>query len=271
MPNGSAKNQVQPNLDHHQGEDDWLEIGLIVAPQGLKGEVRVYPNSDFPERFLEPGERWLLRPNGQEPESIQLEGGRFLEGKGLYVVRLAGIRYRDQSEKLRGAKLLIPASDRPYLEDDEYHVMDLLGVNVFHHHTGEQIGTVQDVIAAGNDLLEIALLQSPEASSDPDDKDDSDLTDQTIASSRQGNDGVGAVAGSGTETGAATPHTSMRKKARRRMVKNAKKKKKPKIPTVLVPFVPEIVPIVDLEIGRITVDPPPGLLDDRAEEIPQTP
>jgi 16S rRNA processing protein RimM len=31
--------------------DAWLEIGTIVAPQGLKGELRVYPNSDFPERF----------------------------------------------------------------------------------------------------------------------------------------------------------------------------------------------------------------------------
>ncbi|MGB3200994.1 MAG: ribosome maturation factor RimM, partial [Nodosilinea sp.] len=42
--------------------DDWVEIGRIVAPQGVKGEVRVYPSTDFPERFLEPGDRWLKRP-----------------------------------------------------------------------------------------------------------------------------------------------------------------------------------------------------------------
>ncbi|NEP54976.1 MAG: ribosome maturation factor RimM [Moorea sp. SIO3C2] len=231
--------------------DGWLEIGRIVAPQGLNGELRVYPNTDFPERFLEPGERWLLRPNAKEPESIQLEGGRFIEGKGLYVVSLEGIRYRDQSEKLRGAKLLVPESDRPYLEEDEYHVMDLLGVAVFHHHTGDQLGTVKDIIAAGNDLLEIALLPTPDAEpAIPDALTDAQLSESTVETVAQ-NEGSSNV----------TPHASMRKKARRRMVKNAKKKKKPKIPTVLVPFVPEIVPIVDLAAGRITIDPPPGLFE----------
>ncbi|MEM9218045.1 MAG: ribosome maturation factor RimM [Cyanobacteria bacterium P01_F01_bin.150] len=231
-------------------------MGRIVAPQGLNGEVRVYPNSDFPERFLEPGERWLLRPNAKTPESIQLEGGRFLEGKGLYVISLEGIRYRDQSEKLRGAKLLVPATDRPFLEDDEYHVMDLLGVAVFHHNTGKQIGTVKDVLAAGNDLLEVALIQASCAEIAPPEE-----TANALAQS--GDTSVEASATNSTQ-----PHASLRKKARRRMLKNAKKKKKkPQIPTVLVPFVPEIVPIVDLEKGRITIDPPPGLLDDQADEV----
>ena len=47
------RSQSIPNLD------DWLEIGKIVSPQGLTGELRVYPNTDFPERFEEPGKRWL--------------------------------------------------------------------------------------------------------------------------------------------------------------------------------------------------------------------
>ena len=37
----------------------WLTVGEIVAPHGLRGEVRVNPSSDFPERFLESGQRWL--------------------------------------------------------------------------------------------------------------------------------------------------------------------------------------------------------------------
>ena len=56
--------------------DDWIEIGRIVAPQGIKGEVRVYPSSDFPERFLEPGERWLKRPRSLTPELVELVRGR---------------------------------------------------------------------------------------------------------------------------------------------------------------------------------------------------
>lgn len=61
---------------------DWLEIGKIVAPQGLAGEVRVYPNSDFPERFEQPGQRWLLRPGETEPQPIELLGVGILRAKG---------------------------------------------------------------------------------------------------------------------------------------------------------------------------------------------
>ena len=135
----------------------WLEIGKIVAPQGLQGEMRVYPETDFPERFEVPGQRWLLRPGKSEPEPVELKKGRYLEGKKLYVIKLAGIEYRDRAEELRGCKLLVPESDRPQLGEDEYHVMDLIGLSVFLQESGELIGKVIDVIPAGNDLLEVEL------------------------------------------------------------------------------------------------------------------
>ncbi len=135
--------------------DSFLEIGKILSPQGLKGELRIYPNTDFPERFLEPGQRWLLKPGQQEPQTIELVRGRYLEGKGLYVVQLAGISNRDQAEALRDGKILIPASDRPTLEADEFHVADLIGLQVFDQMTQTLIGEVINVLAAGNDLLEV--------------------------------------------------------------------------------------------------------------------
>ena len=136
---------------------DWLPIGRIVGPHGLNGEVRVYPDSDFPERFEQPGERWLLKPGATKPEPIKLVKGRFQEGKGLYILKLAGIHYRDQAEALRDAQLLVAADDRLPLEPGEFHVGDLMGLSVFLQATGEAIGTVIDVYRAGNDLLEVAL------------------------------------------------------------------------------------------------------------------
>ncbi len=140
--------------------DDWLEIGTIVASQGLRGEVRVYPNTDFPERFEVPGKRWLLRPGETEPQPIELLAGRYIQGKNLYVLTLAGIGNRNQAEELRSCKLMVEASDRPQLGDDEYHVLDLIGMFVFMQESGELIGTVVDVISAGNDLLEVQLHPS---------------------------------------------------------------------------------------------------------------
>jgi 16S rRNA processing protein RimM len=135
--------------------DDWIEIGRIVAPQGIKGEVRVYPSSDFPERFLEPGERWLKRPRSLTPELVELVRGRHIDGKGLYVVQIAGVDSRDGAEALRDAVLLVPAGDRPALDPDEFYVADLIGLRVVMQATGAEIGTVTDIFAAGNDLLEV--------------------------------------------------------------------------------------------------------------------
>jgi 16S rRNA processing protein RimM len=135
----------------------FIEIGRIVAPQGIRGELRVYPDTDFPERFLEPGDRWLLRPGATQPEVITLESGRYLEGKGLYVIQIAGVGDRSQAEQLRGANILVLESDRPPLAEGEYHIMDLVGLEVFHAETGDRIGVVTSLVSAGNDLLEIAL------------------------------------------------------------------------------------------------------------------
>ena len=171
--------------------DPLLEIGKIVTAHGLKGEVRVYPDSDFPERFEAPGRRWMLRPGATEPEPIELISGYLLEGKGLYVLQLEGIGDRTQAEALRGCKLLVPASDRPELTEGEFHVADLIGLAVFDQASQTLIGTVTDILPAGQDLLEV-----------------------THATGK-----------------------------------------------VLIPFVEPIVPIVDLDQGRIEITPPPGLIN----------
>ncbi|MBD1851642.1 ribosome maturation factor RimM [Leptolyngbya sp. FACHB-711] len=193
--------------------DEWLEIGKIVAAQGLKGEVRVYPNSDFPERFEEPGKRWMLRPGKTEPEVIELISGRYLAGKGLYVLQLKGIVERAQAEQLYDCRLLIPSTDRPHLEEDEFHVPDLLDLEVIDQATQQAIGRIKDVIPAGNDLLEVELYQA----------------------------GAHQAGADGTIEQLAQTKESAK--------------------TVLIPFVKEIVPIVDLVQRRVEIVPPPGLLD----------
>ncbi|MEY3298460.1 MAG: hypothetical protein RLZZ597_1720 [Cyanobacteriota bacterium] len=141
-------------------DTDWIEIGRVVAPQGVRGEVRVYPSSDFPERFLEPGPRWLKHPQRPDPEAITLVRGRSLDGKGLYIVKLEGIDDRTQAEALRGCALLVPAEDRPDLEEGEFYAADLMGLRVILQATGAEIGLVTDLYEAGNDLLEVTLHPS---------------------------------------------------------------------------------------------------------------
>jgi 16S rRNA processing protein RimM len=139
---------------------DFVEIGKIVAAHGIKGELRVYPNSDFPERFERQGRRWLLRPQRSEPEEVELLGGYFQEGKGIYVVRLKGVGDRNAAEALCNSHLLIPADDRPKLGAGEFLVADLIGLPIYQQQTQELVGTVTNVTTAGNDLLEVKLADS---------------------------------------------------------------------------------------------------------------
>jgi 16S rRNA processing protein RimM len=145
-------------LNNTSRDDDWLAIGKIVSPQGLNGEVRIYPDTDFPERFLTPGQRWLRSPNQSQPIEIELEQGRYLDAKNLYVVRFKGINDRTQAEALRGCTVLVRAGDRPTLEPGEYYLTDLIGLEVLDVNSQQLLGHVTQLASAGNDLLEIELI-----------------------------------------------------------------------------------------------------------------
>ncbi len=207
---------------------EFLEIGTIVSPQGLKGNVKVQSDTDFPERFQKPGIRWITKPQQPSPQQIQLEKGWKIPGKNMFVVKFAGINDRQTAETLRGCKIFVLKSDKPQLEEGEYHVSDLIDLEVYIQATGESVGVVVDVFAAGNDILEVKLHKQPPQK----ERKIPDLSKLNRYS---------------------------------KLRKFRPRKTKPF--TVLIPFVEEIVPVVDLENRRIEINPPLGLLNlDLAEE-----
>ena len=139
-------------------KDKWMSIGQIVAPQGLKGDIRIKPSSEFPERFTKPGKRWIQKAN-ELPTEIKLIKGTLIPGKSIYVVSIEGISNRSSAEKIIGWNLLIPIDSRPTLSDDEYHYYDLIGLEARKGAKKTLIGYVTDLINGGNDLLEIKLLE----------------------------------------------------------------------------------------------------------------
>ncbi|AFZ54811.1 ribosome maturation factor RimM [Cyanobacterium aponinum] len=209
---------------------DLIAIGTIVAPQGLKGELKVKTDSDFPERFETAGVRWITSPSQKQPQPVDLLQGRQIPGKNIFIIKLAQVCDRNQAETLKGSTLYVEKTEKPYLEPGEYHVADLINLEVYNQQTGENIGIVIDVLSAGNDILEVKLHKQPEIKTEEKELDISKIS-----------------------------RISKRKKV---------KIKKPKPVTILIPFVEEIVPIVDLENCRIEVNPPTGLLNPKeAEEV----
>lgn len=146
-----------PGLSKSLPSDAWLIVGKLVAPQGLGGELRINPSSDFPERFTKPGKRWLQEKE-EDPQEVELINGRQLPGKSIYIVSFAKINNRKTAEQYVGRKLLVPSSNRPKLQEDEFHFFDLVGLEARLGKNDQRIGTVVDLQNAGNDLIEIELL-----------------------------------------------------------------------------------------------------------------
>jgi 16S rRNA processing protein RimM len=136
---------------------DFLIIGKITAPHGIKGELKVLSYSDFPMRFTQRGMRYLLPKEGALPQQVELVSGYAMHSH-LFVVQLAGVSDRNQAEKLRNYLLGVAKNDLPPLGEDEYHVSDLIGCAVIYQPQQTQIGIVSAVLSTGNDLLEITSL-----------------------------------------------------------------------------------------------------------------
>ena len=144
-----------PDFQTASTDEGWLAVGTVVAAQGLNGELRVNPASDFPERFTKPGPRWLQR-KGAAAQEMTLTSGRQLPGRSLFIVRFKGVDSRSAAEALVGQTLLVSSNDRPELEEGEFHLLDLVGLEArLNPHDNSSVGTVSDLISGGNDLLEI--------------------------------------------------------------------------------------------------------------------
>ena len=175
-------------------KNEWLVVGFITSCHGIKGQVKVKSLSDFEERFLKPGIRWLQQEN-EPPSKIELISGFKQPGKKTFIVKFQGINTRNHAEQLKKFKILVKTGTLPKLKKEEFHLLELINLQV---KTAENdqlkiIGKVINLENEKNNLLIIELL------------------------------------------------------------KNKKK--------VLVPFVKEIVPSVDIKNNFLIINPPNGLLE----------
>jgi len=124
-------------------EPRFLVIGKILKAHGVRGEVRVLPHTDLPERFT-----WLkeVYVGEHDPKPVAVEGVRF--HKDLVLLKLAGYDYRDQTDKLKGELVQVPMTEAIPLEEGEYFLFQLLGLNVYTDE-GQYLGDVKDVIETG--------------------------------------------------------------------------------------------------------------------------
>ncbi|MBO6141063.1 MAG: 16S rRNA processing protein RimM [Ruminococcus sp.] len=126
----------------------YLEIGKIVSVFGIKGEVKVEPWCDSPDFLCEFDTLYY-----KSGTPVEIERSRVHKNQAL--LKIKGIDTPEEGVKLRGRVLYMDRDDVE-LEEGFYFQQDLIGLLVKNSESGEEYGTVSDVLQTGaNDVYEI--------------------------------------------------------------------------------------------------------------------
>ena len=138
--------------------EDLFQVGVITAPHGVRGEVKVFPTTDDNARFK--NLKTVLLDQGRGTRELEIEGVKFF--KNMVILKFKGIDDRNDVERMRQAKLLVTRENAVELGKDEYFIADLIGMTV-KGEDGAILGTVSDVLQTGaNDVYVVALADGGE-------------------------------------------------------------------------------------------------------------
>lgn len=129
---------------------DWVVIGEITRPHGVKGAVRVTVHTDYPERFDSLSLVYIMPADGGSPRQVSFAlAGR---QKEQLICHLGGISSREAAEELRGMLLVIPRDEAMELPPDHYYIFELVGLRVY-TEDGKYLGRLKEVLQPGaNDV-----------------------------------------------------------------------------------------------------------------------
>lgn len=129
-----------------------INIGLILGPFGVKGELKIMPLTDDPSRMTELTEILV----GKENEESQTYGIiKIRVHKNLVIIKLKGINTREESIILKNAYLRILRSQLKELGEDQFYITDLEGMEVY-LEDGSRLGNLKEVIKTGaNDVYSV--------------------------------------------------------------------------------------------------------------------
>ena len=128
--------------------EQFLQVGVITQTHGVRGEVKVFPTTDDPERFLDL--KKVLLDTGKEKISLEIKSDKFF--KQFVIVKFKGIDNINDIERYKRCPLLVNREDAVELEEDEYFIADMIGMAVW-TDDNQEFGTLKDVIETGaNDV-----------------------------------------------------------------------------------------------------------------------
>ena len=135
--------------------EDMFRVGVISSTHGVRGEVKVFPTTDDPQRFRRLKEVTL--DTGRERLSLKIQNVKFF--KNMVILKFEGYDNINDIECYKGKELWIHRSQAGNLKKDEYFIADLVGMTVT-EEDGHVLGTLSDVIQTGANDVYVVKMES---------------------------------------------------------------------------------------------------------------
>ena len=124
--------------------EDLLQAGVITTTHGIRGEVKVFPTTDDVHRFEDLDS--VLLDTGRDYMKLEIENVKYF--KQYAILKFKGIDNINDIEKYKGRSLYVTRDQAIPLEEDEYYIADLIGLDVY-LESGEKFGVLKDVMETG--------------------------------------------------------------------------------------------------------------------------
>ena len=130
---------------------EFVLLGKITKPHGIRGEVKVYPFSSQPENFLNYEEFFISSENSEQRVPCKVDKIR-VQAKQV-LMQFANCTTRTEAESLVGSQVWIRRQELPELEKNEFYLLDLEGKMVV-TTDGLELGQVTGVLdTAAHEIL----------------------------------------------------------------------------------------------------------------------
>ena len=129
--------------------DDHVAIARVLAPHGIRGELKCALLTDVPRRFAST-KRVLLGPHYQPFRVLRAR----VQGNNV-LLQLEGVESREAADRWRNALVEVPIEERVELPRGHYFWQDIVGLAAV-TEDGERLGTVREILPTGaNDVYVI--------------------------------------------------------------------------------------------------------------------
>lgn len=137
--------------------EDKFRVGVITNTHGLRGEVKVFPTTEDPERFRDLKE--VLLDTGKDWLELEVSSVRFF--KNLVIMKFKEFNSINEIEPYKGKDLYVSRENAIPLEEGEYYLADIIGATVV-TEDGAVFGELKDVLETGANLVYVVLHEGKE-------------------------------------------------------------------------------------------------------------